>query len=376
MGDRPTTLVAPAAHGGLLGEELAALGVRANDVLDASVNVNPYGPCPSVRRAIAAAAIDRYPEPRATPARRALAERGGIDARRVVLGNGAVDLLWTLARATLCPGDRVVTVEPAFSEMRSAAVCAGASIVEHRTRPEDHFAVDLGALDRHLREVRPRLLYACTPSNPAGVCVPLPALAELAARHRGTLFVVDVSFLSMSTRHAEADLSPDEGVCWVRSLTKDHALPGLRVGYGVTTIELAERLEAHRPPWSVNALAQAAAIATTTDEARGFVAGTRTRWLEDRVALTQALEDLGLRAHPSETVYVLADLDRHAGDVDRDGEGPDGGATALRQRLLRDHGVLVRDATSFGLPRHIRVAARPSRDLTRLLHALLSELPR
>jgi histidinol-phosphate/aromatic aminotransferase/cobyric acid decarboxylase-like protein len=364
------------AHGGLLDEELAALGLRANDVLDVSVNVNPYGPCPSVRRAIAAAAIDRYPDPRATPARRALAERAGIDARRVVLGNGAVDLLWTLARATLCPGDRVVTVEPAFSEMRSAAVCAGASVVEHRTRPDDHFAVDLGALDRHLREVRPRLLYLCTPSNPAGVCVPLQAIAELAARHRGTLFVVDISFLSMSTRHTEADRSPAEGIFWVRSLTKDHALAGLRIGYGIATIELAERLEAHRPPWSVNALAQAAAIATTTDEARAFVADTRARWLEDRVALMQALEDLGLRVHPSETVYVMADLGRYAAGVDRNDMGPDGGATALRRRLLRKHGVLVRDATSFGLPWHIRVAARPARDLTRVLHALLSELPR
>jgi histidinol-phosphate/aromatic aminotransferase/cobyric acid decarboxylase-like protein len=354
----------PVAHGGILDEELGALGVRPENVLDFSVNVNPYGPCPAIRRAIGGAAIDRYPHPTAAPARRALGERLGVDPDRVVVGNGAVDLLWILARSTLRPGDRAMTVEPTFSEMRSAALCAGAEIVEHRTDPQSDFAVDLGALDRHVREVQPRLLYICAPSNPAGVCVSLDGLSELAARHPQTLLVVDVSFLSVSARSADAEHATSPAILWVRSLTKDHALAGLRIGCAIASKELAERFEKHRPPWSVNALAQAAAVASTTDAATQFVTESRTRWLDDAARLAQALARLGLGVHPSETVYVLADL----------GEG--GSATRLRHGLLARHGVLVRDATSFGLPRHIRVAARPARDLARLIDVLQLEIPR
>jgi histidinol-phosphate/aromatic aminotransferase/cobyric acid decarboxylase-like protein len=350
------------AHGGLLHDELEAAGLRADEILDVSVNVNPYGPCRALRHAIAGAAIDRYPDPSSTFARRALGAFHDVAPSRVVVGNGAVDLLWTLARATLRSGDSVIIVEPAFSEMRTASERAGAVIVEHRTRAEDGFATDLEALDARLREARPRLCYVCTPSNPAGVCVPIDVLAELAERHTGTLFVVDLSFCSLSERHADAGGRLSERIVWVRSLTKDHALAGLRVGFLVAPAALAARLEAARPPWSVNALAQAAAVAATTSEAVRFVDESRERLLGDRAYLAGGLARLDLRVHRSETIYVLVEL------------GAAVSATELRRTMLTRHRVLVRDGTSFGLPHHIRLAARPRDDLDRVLTSLQREL--
>lgn len=345
-----------AEHGGMRDDELASHGLSPADVLDLSVNVNPYGPCALIRRAIAEAAIDRYPDPSATTARRALARRFGVDEGAVVVGNGAVDLLWTMARCALRPGDRVIIVEPAFSEMRSAAQLVGAEIVAHTTRAEDDFKLDLDALDAHVRATQPRMVYVCTPSNPAGVCTPQSEIARLAGRHPDTLFVVDASFLSMSARHREAEEVPS-GVVWLRSLTKDHALAGVRVGFAVT--HLAPRIEAARPPWSVNAIAQAAAVAATSDVAARFVDESRARLFTDRARLVDALASLGLRVHPSETIYVLVDLGHLC-------------ATDLRARLLARHAILVRDATSFGLPHHVRIAARP--DIDRFVTALREEL--
>jgi histidinol-phosphate/aromatic aminotransferase/cobyric acid decarboxylase-like protein len=352
------------SHGGLLDDELAAVGLGADDVLDLSVNVNPHGPCAVVRRALAEAAVHRYPDPRATTARRVFAAAAGVAPDRVVLGNGAVELMWTLARAVLVPGHRVLVVEPAFSELRTAASRAGADVVEHRTTPEGHFAIDLAALDAHIAALRPRLVYACSPSNPAGVCTPLPALEELARRHPSSLFVVDLSFLSLSVRHAELAEPRDASIVWLRSLTKDHALAGLRVGAAIAPPEVAAALERERPPWSVNALAQAAVRAATTDEATGFVDDSRRRLLADREALALVLRALDLRVHPSDTVYALVSLGRRIR------------ATDLRRALLARHRVLVRDATSFGLPHHIRVAARPAPDRERLVAALREELSR
>ncbi|WP_394825093.1 pyridoxal phosphate-dependent aminotransferase [Pendulispora albinea] len=362
MDDRIASPLAAAApqHGGLLDDELVALGLSADQILDVSVNVNPYGPCPTMRRAIAEAAIERYPDPTSSRARQAIAALSGVPRERVVLGNGAVDLLWTLARAWLRPGDAAMIVEPAFSELGRAATQMGARIASHRVSPHDDFALHLGALDAHLRSVRPRLLYLCTPSNPAGVCVPLQGIEELAERHPDTLIVCDLSFLSLSRDHDTIPRSPR--VAWIVSLTKDHALAGLRVGYAIAPAPVAARLESERPPWSVNALAQAAAIAATEPEARRFVDESRERLLRDRASLEHALRRLDLRFHPSETIFVLVDL------------GPARKAGELRRRLLERHAVLVRDATSFGLPHHVRLAARPEADVERLFLALNREL--
>jgi len=359
------TLPHSIAHGGLVASELESLRIAPRDVLDVSVNVNPYGPCAVVRRAVADAALEHYPDPNATPARRAIAGWLGVSESRVVVGNGAVDLLWLLARAWLAPGDAVMTVEPTFSEMRAAALQVGAHVATYRTDPAHDFALDFAALDAELARVCPRLLYVCTPSNPVGRYTSPALLADLAARHPDTLFVVDISFLSLSSHHAEAAWRASERVVWLRSLTKDHALAGLRIGCAIAPPHVAKRIEEARPPWSVNALAQAAATAITSDPAEEFLATSRHRLLEDRLQLEAALRSPPLRDHvcaiASDTVFVLVRLGARA-------------ATDLRAVLLRDTRVLVRDCTSFGLPHHVRIAARPARDLDRLVSALVQVL--
>ena len=349
-------------HGGLVHDELTSAGLEAHEILDMSVNVNPYGPCAPVIRAIREAPLHCYPDPTAAPARRALAAMVRMHPERIVLGNGAVEILWLLARASLRSGDAIVIVEPAFSEMRAAALRQRARVVEHRTLPEQDFSLDLAALDRTLTTVAPRLLYVATPSNPAGTSTPLAALGALAERHPGTLFVVDVSFLSTSTHHAALEGPLSERIVWVRSLTKDHALAGLRLGFAVAPEEVARRLEQERPPWSISGLCQAAAIAAATDEARAFVDASRVRLARDRAYLARTLTRLSLFAHPGDAGYVLADV------------GSGRSASSLRASLLRRHKVLIRDATSFGLPHHIRLAARCPSDVDRAALALSEEL--
>ncbi len=349
-------------HGGLIASELDALRLAPSDVRDGSGDVNPSGPGAAVRDAIAGADLRRYPDPTATPARRALASWLDVAEARVVVGHGAVDLLWTLARGWLRAGDVVLTVEPTFSEMRAAASRVGARLEEFRTDPEGNFAVDLAALVGRGAALRPRLAYVCVPSNPVGRYTSPDALAELADRHGETLFVVDLSFLSLSTHHAETPWRSSERVVWLRSLTKDHALAGLRIGCAIAPPPIARRIEDERPPWSVNAPAQAAAIAITSGAAADFVATSRARLLDDCSRLAGALGRLGVRAYESDTVFVLVDL------------GASRSATTLRATLLRDHRVLVRDATSFGLPHHVRVGARPLADHERVLSAFCQVL--
>jgi histidinol-phosphate/aromatic aminotransferase/cobyric acid decarboxylase-like protein len=341
-------------HGGLVAAEIEALGLDPAAVVDFSTNVNPYGPHPAVATAIREAPIDRYPDPEARLARRALAEMLELPPERVVVGAGAAELLWLAARTLLRPGDAAVVVTPTFSELGRAALRVGARVGEWRASAADGFRIDTGAISRKVDAEGARLLSLCSPNNPTGVAPPFDAIAAMAERHPATRLVLDESYLSLSERHADAARALPDGVLRIRSLTKEHAIPGVRVGYAVVTPELAHRLESERPAWPVGAAAQAAIVAACGE--RDFVAECRVRILADRDALAARLRTLGLAPLPSLGPFLLFESPIPAAE--------------LRLRLLRDHGVLIRDAASFGLPHHARVGVQTRAKVDRLVAAL------
>jgi histidinol-phosphate aminotransferase len=341
----------PTRHGGLQEAELRALGIDPETVLDFSSSTNPYGPDPEVARALLGARVDRYPDPTALRAREALAQRCGAAPEQIVLGNGAAELLWSLARCLLEPGASALVVEPTFSEFRSAASCCGARVREWRATPERGFALELGALSAN----GARATYLCSPNTPTGTALPASEIAGWAERQDSTI-VLDQSFLSLSERWQDAALKLPRNVVAVRSLTKDHGIPGVRLGYLIASPELCARLERSRPAWSTSALAQAAALACCRSDE--FVARSRERLLEERRQLARELNTLGIESLPSHTNFLLARAPR---------------AAELRARLLERHRILVRDCSSFGLPNFLRLAARPAPERARLLEALRME---
>lgn len=347
----------PRVHGGADPAELRAIGVAPEDVVDFSVNVNPYGPSPAVVAAARRAELARYPDPRADPVRQALAARWRVEPGAVLFAHGATELLWDLARHVARAGRRALIVEPAFGEFRAALAASGADVVAWR--PADpSLAVDVDAVSDTLGRTRAGAAYLAAPTSPAGQPVPAAGVRRLARAHPRVLFVLDESFLSLSDRHADAEVPLPANVARVRSLTKAHAVPGLRIGYLLADAALVAALEAARPAWATSAPAQAGALAALTDDR--FVAESRVRLAADRAALGAALARMGLEPSPSTAPYLVF----RAGD-----------AAALRRRLLA-RGVLVRDCASFGLPGLVRVAARPEGDRARLLDALEAALPR
>lgn len=336
--------------------ELRALGLDADEVLDFSSSTNPYGPDPELLRALAGARIDRYPDPTALRAREALAAVCGVAPEQVVLGNGAAELLWVLARCLLPLAAGALVVAPTFSEFGSAVRAQGAALEEWRCRPEEAFALDMEQLSRHVRERRPAVVYLCSPNTPTGSALPAAELYAWAQRHTELTLILDQSFLSLSERWQDAALPLPANVVAVRSLTKDHGVPGLRLGYALAPAPLCGQLEASRPAWSTSAFAQAAALACC--RAGDFVGQSRERLLEDRRQLALGLRALGIETLPSQVNFLLARVPQ---------------VSALRGRLLARHQILVRDCASFGLPGFMRLAARGPADRARLLEALRAE---
>lgn len=361
--------IEPVAHGAITPSELAAraleLGAGCREpsrcgAIDFSVNTNPLGPSP---RAVAALAtlgtseIGRYPDPAASALRRALAARYGVTVEEILVGNGSSEIIWLLALAYAHPHpERVLIAGPTFGEYERACRLVGASIIHFDSQATDHFLPDVRALVTRIRAEKPRIVWLCNPNNPTGVYLPaaevVPAVEACVAA--GALLVVDEAYLAFVQRpDSLVPLLRSQHLFLLRSLTKDYALAGLRLGCGVGTREVIETLRKTQPPWSVGAAAQAAGVAALEDE--GHLAAARAAVREARAMLLDGLERLELRAAATPAAnYVLVEV---------------GNAAAFRTRLLT-RGVVVRDCTSFGLPAHVRIAVRTRSECAALLAAI------
>lgn len=347
---RPEVASVPAGVHGAVGlAELRDLGLSPRDVLDFSANVNPYGPSPTVRAAVARVPLGAYPDRDCLELTAALADFEGVLPQRLLPGNGASELIWLAALAFVRPGDRVLILGPTFCEYARAAHLLGGCITECRTREADDFAPPREEVVGHLEALHPRLVFLCNPNNPTGAALPPETIAGWARQHPRSLFVVDESYLPFAPGLGSARTDSRENVLVLRSMTKDFGLAGLRLGYAVGDERAIGLLRRVQPPWSVNAPAQAAGVAALRD------APHRQRSL-NRIAqakqdLTAGLARLGLAAVPSSAHFFLV----------RVGDG-----AAFRARLLR-RGIAVRDGASFGLPGHVRIAARRPEENERLL---------
>jgi histidinol-phosphate aminotransferase len=363
--EKDMTSQSEGVHGGFDYRELEFLGLCAEDILDFSVNSNPYGPSPRVREALMAVAIERYPDRSCLELRRTLL-RTALSSTRVpfdalVCGNGTIELIWAIARAYLHPGQKAALLGPTFEEYRLATQAAGATIIEYRAPAETGFAYNETAVISWISQEQPVLVWLCNPNNPTGIWISPTELTHLVmvCQQIQAVLVIDEAYWHFLFPHETFSaldvLSSSQGAPLIvlRSLTKDMALAGLRLGYAVASSEaVARRISAHLPAWNVNAFAQQAGIAALNDYT--FLLTTLTRLARERQACWQALQDAQFQVLPSRTSFFLLAV---------------GDAAAVRQQLLMRH-LLVRDCTSFGLPQYIRIATRPKADWQRLLQAL------
>jgi histidinol-phosphate/aromatic aminotransferase/cobyric acid decarboxylase-like protein len=290
-----------------------------------AVCVNAYGPAPNVREAILSASIDAYPDARCIAACEAAAARWRRPVDEVACGAGTAELIHALTAALLRPGDCVVIPRPAFAEYGRAALLAGARV--HRPFQGDILTA--------IRTHRPRLAFIAAPTSPAGTPIPCETLSTIAdaCAEVDTLLVLDQAYDAFTSKPLGTPALPGHpAVLHLRSLTKDHALAGVRVGFAIGPSSIIAALNRVRVPWMVSAPAQAAAIAALTDEAEAHVCRTIALLRQSAAALWSWCDDVGIERVPSDTHYGL-----------------------LRARAT---GIQVRDCTSFGLPGWIRVAVR------------------
>jgi histidinol-phosphate aminotransferase len=333
---------------------MAEFGVDPRSVLDFSVNSNPLGTSPRALRAMHFVDPSVYPDSGCLRLGAALAAAHETSPASILVGNGSVELIWLLTHTYLQAGDAALIVGPTFGEYAAGVRRTGARVIQVDATEGRGFRPDVDGLVAAIRETSPRMVFLCNPNNPTGQALDQRDIRRLLAALGDALLLVDEAYVELADGVASATplVREDSRLLVLRSLTKSHGLAGLRLGYLVGAAAVTAAVGQAQPPWSVNALAQAAGIAALGDDEH-LLAGQRLA-RRARARLVDGFEQLGLACTPSRTSYWLV----------RVGDG-----RHVRDELLR-RGILVRDCGSFGLPAYIRVAARPMEECDRLLTVL------
>ncbi len=349
-------------HGGLdAARALFPEGLAAADVLDFSISINPLGPPPGLKDALAEAlaSIHRYPEITAATLTEKLAERHGLTPDNVIVGNGTADLLFALAPRL--PGKKAVIPSPTFIEYER--VCA---LNDYRIRHVPHngpwFALDAKRIVEAL--AGGATLFLCQPNNPTGRCLDPGELEEILKKtgELGAAVVLDEAFLPFTDTPSTIPLIHRyDHLIVLRSMTKTFGIPGLRLGYAVAAPAVIERWKAFLPPWNVNTLAQTAGLYCLKN-GEAHLTASRRYIQKEKQRVFEEIRKLGLfKPLPSEANFFLVSLDTESLT-----------ATDLYLSLAR-RGILVRHCGSFrGMgDGHVRIGLKKRAENDRLLSALL-----
>lgn len=342
-----------------------------------SANENGFGTPPAILDALKryvddGAALNRYPDGSCRELRRALSGKFALPEDWFVVGNGLDDVINILALTYLAPGDEVVVPAMTFVVYAGAARAMGATpVVVPMARD---LSIDLDAVGGAVTE-RTKMVVVCNPNNPTGTVVKKGAfdrlLGALASLPRAPLFVLDQAYVDYMPAEDEdaidvkAVLLAHGNVVALRTFSKMSGLAGLRVGYAIARPEVISHMYRVRPPYTVNALAQLAALVDVTDRSvQAFKAEVSSGVAEERRKLEAFFAASGVRYVPSRANFVFAFFDRPYEDLKDLSEA------------LEERGILVRLLVHEAGPCGLRFSIGTPGENERLIEALKTLLAR
>lgn len=330
---------------------------RNRNVTDFSSNINPLGTPVSVMES-AAESLGRladYPDTQCDKLREALAAYERVEPEQLIFGNGAAELIFTLAQA-LRP-KKALLMAPTFLEYEQALRSVDCGIAYCYLKKERGFQVSED-LPAHLT---PELdiLFLCNPNNPTGQVIPKDLLLRILEKCRECkiFLVVDECFLDFLDEEERFTLKPYlaqyENLFLLKAFTKRYGMAGLRLGYGITGNRgLLKKMRESVQPWNVSIPAQAAGIAALKEE--DHVRKGLDIIRAERPFLTEELEKLGYTVYGSRANYIFFEADEN-----------------LYEQALQG-GFLIRDCSNYpGLRKgYYRIAVKTHEENVRLIRWL------
>ena len=333
-------------------DELAReFGLNPADIVKLASNENPIGPSKKAIEAMQQETreLTRYPDGNGFDLKEALCQKLSTDAspvkhENITLGNGSSDILDFIVTCFVSKGDEVIFSQHAFSIYGLVTtVQSGTSVVV----PAKNYGHDLDAMAAAITD-NTRVIFVTNPNNPTGTWLTRTEVSDFMAKVPSDVVVVlDEAYFEYVHEADFCDgltLLPEyPNLVITRTFSKAYGLASMRVGYGISSAELANLMNRVRPPFNVNSFALAAAVATINDEE--YVSESIAINDQGMEYLTNAFDEMGLPYIPSVGNFISFEIPQTAGISPME----------INAKLLAA-GVIIRPVANYEMPNHIRVS--------------------
>ena len=328
------------------------------DVIDFSSNITPIGVPKSVKTILKKNLdnIQRYPDYNSSKVISSLTKYIKLDKRYLLVGNGAIEIIYNFCFAFLSKNTKVLIPVPTFQEYEIAAKLNNCKVSYFTT-------MNLSEnLDQFLSKIpKQGCVFLCNPNNPTGKLLSKNQILVIikTAKNLSSIVFIDECFIEMVPDSNQSTISyvkKYDNVFVLRSLTKSFGLAGIRIGYAASSKQMIEILQKIKIPWSVNSLAQDAASIALKNKSHikksNYVIKKELNYLMNAISQLN-----GFNCYDSTTNFILIKTKHNS--------------TKLQQKLLK-HKILIRDCKNFrGLDNHhIRIAVKSHKDNLKLVRAL------
>ena len=343
----------PVVHGGLNLSQSTD-----SQIIDFSSNISPVGIPLTVKKLLKKNIenIKHYPDSGSSDVISSLKKYTKLEKSNLIVGNGAIEILYNFCFAFLSKKTKVLIPIPTFQEYETVSKLNECQISYFKTMNlSENLDIFISKIPKN------GCVFICNPNNPTGNLLLKNQLLQIIkkAKKLSTIIFLDECFIEMVPESNESVISyvkKYKNLFVLRSLTKSFALPGIRIGYAAGSKEIIDILQKIKIPWSVNLLAQDAADIALKN--KSYLDKSNSIIKKELIFLINKINKLnGFDCNSSSTNFILIKIKKNS--------------TQLQKKLL-EHKILIRDCKNFrGLDNHhVRIAVKSHKDNLKLVNAL------
>ena len=345
-------------HGANVDNMAKKFGKNENDIIDFSSNVNPHIISDLGKYVLEGLEKSRsYPDINYTNLRNNISDYIKVDSELIIPGNGATEIIYLLMKSIK---RRLAILNPTFSEYGRGAKLNNLEIIYFHLKEENNFSIDLDEIQKNMDKFDS--LFVCNPNNPNGKVKDLNELLDLMIEN-DKLLIVDETFMEFVGEEEKYSLinkiEQTPNLFILKAVTKFFGMPGLRLGYGVTSNkQIIKNIYEYKEPWTINSFAENLSNYLFKD--KEYINGSKDYYINERKFMIEELRKISrLKVYDTDTNFVLIKLD-------------DDEANSLKLELFEKYNILIRDASNFiGLDKsYIRVAIKSHNDNKVLIESL------
>ncbi|RDY22774.1 aminotransferase class I/II-fold pyridoxal phosphate-dependent enzyme [Romboutsia maritimum] len=333
-------------HGADVNNIASIYNIDPKNIIDFSSNINP-NVIPNLDKYVIEGLKEcrSYPDISYMNLRKNISEYINVNKDFIIPGNGATEIIYLLMKSI---NKRLAILNPTFSEYKRAAILNNLEVIDLQLNKENNFEVNIELIKENIDSFDS--LFICNPNNPNGKVKYLQELLNV-IKQNNKLLIVDETFMEFVENEEDYSLikyiNQYENLFIIKAVTKFFGLPGLRLGYAVTSNKnLIEKIYNYKEPWTINSFADNLSNYIFKDSE--YIKTSKNYYVKERSYMIKALKGINnLKVYDTDTNFILLELTNKK-------------SKQLKDELLKDKNILIRDASNFiGLDeRFIRVAIK------------------